>query len=229
MRSDKQKIILFLSMLGLALCLLACDDTDNKKKQDAVSVVQKKISLPTAPSKPAVIDKKTEPKQKNLSVKKNAEKSLQTQALPESESLPVLNTKIVTGLPDINTQKLDHYNSQGKIDPFKPLIQEKTDDPETVFPSKPKRILTPLEKIELSQIRLVAVIIVPGTNRHIAMVEEASGKGYEVSVGTYIGKKQGRVSEIKKSSIVVKELYKDYKGRIKEKFQEIKLHKNSGE
>jgi len=62
-------------------------------------------------------------------------------------------------------------------------------------------------------------------NRRIAMVEEANGKGYEVGIGTYIGKNQGKVSEIKDSSIVIKELVKDYKGRLKEHVLEIKLNK----
>ena len=87
--------------------------------------------------------------------------------------------------------------------------------------------MTPLEKIGLNQIRLVAVIIMK--NRQIAMVEEANGKGYEVGVGTYIGKNQGKVSEIKDSSIVIKELVKDYKGKLKERVQEIKLNKIENE
>lgn len=61
------------------------------------------------------------------------------------------------------------------------------------------------------------------------MVEEASGKGYEVGIGTYIGKNQGKVFEIRKDSIVVKELVKDYQGRLKEQVKEIKLHKLDGE
>jgi len=65
--------------------------------------------------------------------------------------------------------------------------------------------------------------------RRIAMVEEASGKGYEVGIGTYIGKNQGKVSEIKDSSIVINERVKDYKGRLREHVQEIKLHKIDNE
>ena len=117
----------------------------------------------------------------------------------------------------------EHYDSKGKIDPFRPLIQAKSET-SGVVDNRPKRILTPLEKIDLSQIKLVAVIILK--DRQIAMVEEASGKGYEVGIGTYIGKSQGRVSEIKSSGIVVKEIYKDFKGQLKERTKEIKLHKN---
>jgi type IV pilus assembly protein PilP len=120
------------------------------------------------------------------------------------------------------------YDASGKIDPFLPLIQEKPEEePTPVVDNGPARILTPLEKIELSQIRLVAVVILK--DRRIAMVEEATGKGYEVGIGTYIGKNQGRVTEINSSSIAVTELVKDFKGRLKENVQEIKLHKIDGE
>ena len=65
--------------------------------------------------------------------------------------------------------------------------------------------------------------------KRIAMVEEATGKGYEVSIGTFIGKNQGKVTEINGSSITVTELVKDFKGKLKEQTQEIKLHKNDDE
>ncbi len=126
-----------------------------------------------------------------------------------------------------DNEKGEHYDSKGKIDPFKPLIQDKSEESRPVVDKRPKRILTPLEKIELSQIRLVAIIIME--KKQIAMVEEANGKGYEVGIGTYIGKNQGRVSEIHSSSIVIKELVQDYKGRLKERVQEIKLHKIDNE
>lgn len=123
--------------------------------------------------------------------------------------------------------KDEHYDSKGKIDPFKPLIQEKPEVPVQAADERPKRILTPLEKIELNQLKLVAVINME--NRSIAMVEEASGKGYEVKVGTYMGKNQGKVSEIKTSSILVKELVRDYKGKLNERITEIKLNKSDDE
>jgi type IV pilus assembly protein PilP len=121
----------------------------------------------------------------------------------------------------------NRYDPKGRVDPFLPLLQEK----EVVMPDseeKPKRMRTPLEKLSLSQIKLVAVILMK--NRQIAMVEDATGKGYEVMIGTYMGKNSGQVSKINQSSIVVKEEVKDYKGIRQEQFQEIKLHKEeSGE
>jgi len=207
----KSKIILLTLAFGLVILIFACDDQSGAKKKPAThNVVSGKILQPTIKNKPKKDDKLSQKNKPMLEVENNHQVSDQK---PKTEQ------------PD--TQKSEHYNSQGKIDPFRPLIQEKPEASKSIVDDRPKRILTPLEKIELSQIRLVAVIIMK--DRQIAMVEEASGKGYEVGIGTYIGKNQGKVSEIKTNSIVIKELVQDYKGRLKEHVQEIKLHKNDNE
>ncbi len=120
------------------------------------------------------------------------------------------------------------YDSKGRLNPFLPLLQKKEQTGVTtpVDDGKPKRILTPLEKMDLGQIKLVAVILMK--NRQLAMVEESTGKGYEVRIGTYMGKNSGQVSKINQSSIVVKEYVKDYKGKRQAHFREIKLHKKEG-
>ena len=120
------------------------------------------------------------------------------------------------------------YDSKGKLNPFIPLLQQKEMASVTTpfDDGKPKRMLTPLEKLELSQIKLVAVILMK--NRQLAMVEETTGKGYEVRIGTYMGKNNGQVSKINQSSIIVKEYVKDYKGKRQARFEEIKLHKKEG-
>ncbi len=163
-------------------------------------VVSRKIQLPAAAQKP---DQKA---QKPLPT---ADSGKLEPDLPESESL---------------SDVADHYDASGKIDPFKALIQDIPETVEAAIEKKPERLLTPLEKIELSQIRLVAVIITE--KKRIAMVEEASGKGYEVGVGTYIGRRDGVITQIKDSSIIVKEPVRDFKGRLSERIQEIKIHKN---
>lgn len=121
------------------------------------------------------------------------------------------------------------YEPASSLDPFMPLIQEKPVVPSAPpEPDKPQRILTPLEKMSLSQIKLVAVV--QGENLNVAMVEEASGKGYEVRIGTYIGRNGGRVVDIESDRIVVREMVTDFKGVVNERFQELKLHKpDSGE
>ncbi|WP_457552371.1 pilus assembly protein PilP [Desulfobacula sp.] len=183
--------------------ILSCNDQPQTVRKSAPSVISGKIFQPLVQNKV---------KKDELNPKNN--KSLSTESIPQ-----VLKQKK-------DNKKNEHYDSRGKIDPFKSLMQEKSEELPQVD-QRPKRMLTPLERIGLSQIRLAAVIMMK--NRQIAMVEDANGKGYEIAIGTYIGKNQGKVSEIKDSSIVVKELVKDYKGRLQERLQEIKLHKIDNE
>ena len=207
----KAKIHIFavLSILILVFCLPACDEAPPVKPKSAV--VQKKITFP----------KKPKPKSAKPAAKPAAKKSANEQA--SQAAVAALDNE--PGEPVV--EKIKHYDARGKIDPFKALIQGKQEGSATAKPQKPKRILTPLEKIDLSQIKLVAVIEMKG--KTIAMVEESSGKGYEVGVGTYIGRNEGRVAEIRSSSIIVRELVRDFKGRLKEREQEIKLNKLDGE
>jgi Tfp pilus assembly protein PilP len=125
-------------------------------------------------------------------------------------------------------QSREKYNFKERVDPFIPLISDKKEEalPEAEKENKPRRILTPLEKMELSQIKLVAVV--QSSKGPLAMVEEASGKGYEVRLGTYMGRNGGRVTAIEPDGLVIKEYYKDYQGNRRERTQEIKFHKIEG-
>ena len=76
-----------------------------------------------------------------------------------------------------------NYNPKGRVDPFEPLFK---DEPEVapVLAKKKKRIpRTPLERIDLGQLKLVGIIMASSGNR--ALVQEASGKGYIIKEGTY--------------------------------------------
>ena len=86
---------------------------------------------------------------------------------------------------------------------------------------------TPLEQIQLSQLKLVGIIMASSGNR--ALVEEASGKGYVIKKGTYIGMNSGKVVSIKKEKVVVEEEFEDVYGKTKIRKREIKLPKPPGE
>jgi type IV pilus assembly protein PilP len=60
-------------------------------------------------------------------------------------------------------------------------------------------------------------------------VEESSGKGYMIGVGTYIGLNGGKVVAIYKDRFVVEEEIEDALGNIKTERREIKLPKPSGD
>jgi type IV pilus assembly protein PilP len=128
-------------------------------------------------------------------------------------------------LPFSTSFALEPYSPTDKINPFIPLIQ--TQPKATIAvdkrEKKPTRTLTPLEKFDLSQIRLVAVVL--AQSGKIAMVEEASGKGYVVRLGTYIGKDAGTVVQILTDRIVINEIITDFKGEEISRTREMKLHK----
>ena len=99
------------------------------------------------------------------------------------------------------------YNPAGKPDPFKPFIEL---TPVRTSRSTP---LTPLQKYEISQLKLVAIISTPEGN--IAMVEDATGKGYFLKKGTWIGKNDGKVTKILKDKVIIEEVYQDIFGQTK--------------
>lgn len=121
------------------------------------------------------------------------------------------------------------YNPTGKIDPFAPLLK---DEPAIALrPEKPKREkrepATPLERLDLSQLRLTAIIRTPSGLK--AMVEESTGKGYIVGMGTYMGIHSGKVVSILKDRIVVEEEVEDALGDVVSRNSELKFQKPSGE
>jgi len=109
------------------------------------------------------------------------------------------------------------YNPTGKPDPFKPFIQ--------LTPVKElarKVPLTPLQKYDISQLKLVAIILTPEGN--IALIEDSAGKGYYLKKGTEIGRNDGKVTKILKDRVVIEELYQDIFGQTKRNEISLFLH-----
>ncbi len=97
------------------------------------------------------------------------------------------------------------YTTVGKKDPFRSFFESAgEEDPE-------QKKLTPLQKIELEELSLVGVII--GAGPPYAMIQDAKGKGYVVTVGTLIGKNWGRISAITSQVVIVTEEYRDVTGK----------------
>ncbi len=109
------------------------------------------------------------------------------------------------------------YNPSGKADPFKPFIE--------LAPVKSLRTvpLTPLQKYDISQLRLVAIISTPEGN--VALVEDGTKKGYFLKKGTWIGKNDGKVTKILKDRVIVEETYEDTFGQMKKNEVTLMLHK----
>jgi type IV pilus assembly protein PilP len=109
------------------------------------------------------------------------------------------------------------YNPAGKPDPFKPFIQLAS------ARGGSKAVLTPLQKFDISQLKLVAIITAPGGN--IALVEDVTGKGYFLKRGTWIGKNDGKVTKILKDKVIIEEVYQDIFGQTKTNEISMSLHK----
>ena len=99
------------------------------------------------------------------------------------------------------------YNPAGKADPFRPFIQltpEKA--PKSAF-------LTPLQKYDISQLKLVAIITLPEGS--VGLVEDQQGRGYFLKRGTAIGRHDGKVKAIHKDRVIIEEAYSDVLGQGK--------------
>jgi len=120
--------------------------------------------------------------------------------------------------PEKKEEQEYHYNPAGKPDPFKPFIQLTP-----IRDSIRTTPLTPLQKYDISQLKLVAIIAAPEGN--IALVEDSAGKGYFVKRGTEIGKNEGKVTKILKDRVIIEELYLDVWGQAKKSEVSLFLHK----
>ena len=104
------------------------------------------------------------------------------------------------------------YDPTGKRDPFQPFIATQI----AVRPVGEEEIpITPLQKYDLSQLKLVAILVGKGEGK--AMIEDAEGKGYIVEKGIYVGRNFGKVKAVLKDRVVIEERYKDYMGKVKTK------------
>ena len=119
-------------------------------------------------------------------------------AVASSESISGENTTRQTGW---------EYDPTDKPDPFKPFILASRPQ-EDVMP-KVVRQLTPLQKMPLSEIQSGLKAIIWGQLGNKALVEDATGKGYVVQEGTYVGQHNGIVKRIFEDRIVVEEYRRD--------------------
>jgi len=107
------------------------------------------------------------------------------------------------------------FSPAGKRDPFRPY------DLKTSTTSRPRENLSPLERIELSQLRLVGIVWDVKEPR--AMIEDTGGLGYIVTIGTPIGSNEGKVKAIHRNEVVVEESYEDVSGAKKKREVSMKL------
>ncbi len=192
-------------------------------------------SEPEPPQKPAVLRKKIA-----ISKKETPEAVKPKPPLQQAKAEPPLpEKKPMTQLaeigPDLLAEQVEKqlayfYDPKGKLDPFQPLFATEAQRmPATKKKGKKKERLplTPLQRIGLSQLKLVGIIVSPIGNK--ALVEEPSGKGYIISTGTYVGTNFGRVKKVLKDRVIVEEKVEDFSsGEMKPQTKELRLQKRPG-
>ncbi|MBF0530707.1 MAG: pilus assembly protein PilP [Deltaproteobacteria bacterium] len=115
------------------------------------------------------------------------------------------------------------FKLEGIADPFRPIpAVMAAKAAETKEP--PVEELTPLQKMELSQVKLVAVVTSSTGGPTRALVEDSTGMGYIVQLGTPIGRRNGKISGIFTDRVEVQESFKNYLGEEKTNLAVLKLY-----
>jgi type IV pilus assembly protein PilP len=133
---------------------------------------------------------------------------------------------------EVNRSTIDENDGiSSLINPFLPLFRNtpdvQNDKIKTKRKTRPEEERTPLEKVDLSQLRLVATLRAESGNK--ALIEDSTGKGYVIDKGTYIGINSGSVVEITSQTVIVEEEIETLTGDVKIQRREIKLLKAPGE
>jgi type IV pilus assembly protein PilP len=147
----------------------------------------------------------------------------------EQAAAPVGAAETASDLIQVSLQLAGTYDPADRFDPFEPLFKESPQIPvSTAKDARQKRSpQTPLEQVALSQLKLSAIIRAPSGNR--ALVEDATGKGYVVGKGTYMGLNAGQVVRIERDRLIVEEEVESLLGELTVQTTELKLLKPAGE
>lgn len=113
------------------------------------------------------------------------------------------------------------YDPAGKRDPFAPFLKVEARSARAMMAN-----VSPLQRYDLGELKFVGMIWGP-KGAH-ALVEDAEGKGYTVTVGTKIGRGGGIVTRITDGEIVVKEEFRDYAGTKVVRESSMKLQTEGG-
>ncbi len=208
------KAILFVMLWGL----LSCGKDEQPIPQP--QVMRKKIAV-----------QKSEAESKKQAVTETSAKAKEKISPGTGESSKSNDDSSVTSkLIKESLEIASSYDAKGRFDPFEPLFKDEPSVPEvTLSKGKGKKRIpqTPLERVALSQLRLSAVI--RSANGNIAMVEDATKKGYPIKKGTYIGLNSGQVVQIERDRVVIEEEVENVLGEWITQTTELKLQKPAGE
>ena len=113
------------------------------------------------------------------------------------------------------------YDPKGRRDPFMSLVQEIKTKPQR------KKGASPVENFDVDEIKLIAIVW--DSQQSYAMITLPDNKSYTIRKGMSLGLYGGKVMEITRDSVLIREQLKDYKGHDKTKDTILKLRKEGEE
>lgn len=119
------------------------------------------------------------------------------------------------------------YEPRKRRDPFMSIVEISKRRLEQIRKKKRKRVLLPLERYKLSDLKVIGIIT--DNIGSYASVVTPDGKSYTVRRGSPMGLYGGYVSDIRPDRILVKEESYDYYGKIIVNITEIKLREEESE
>ena len=162
-------------------------------------------------------------------VSKTAKATKAPQAKQEKRPVNVADKTPVVDPSKISATRI--YDPEKRLDPFTRLFKTEKKEASASASKVEKRERriprTPLERISLDQLNLVAIVRAASGNR--ALVEDSSGKGFIINKGTYIGLNSGIVTQVNPNGFVVEEELANLMGELTLQKTEIKLQKPAGE
>lgn len=197
----------------------ASESTAPKAEKPASSAAETTPATATAQKEKAAAPPKTAPGE--TAAAKDAGQEENVGVAGEAEETEAVSLK--SSLLDNTFPK---YDPTGKVDPFLALFSQES-EADLSGDTEPKRPLTPLERVDISQLKLSAIILAESGGK--AMVVDATGKPYVLSLGTYVGVNSGTVTKILKDRVVIEETTRDFLGRESTNTRELKLQKPFGE
>jgi type IV pilus assembly protein PilP len=151
-------------------------------------------------------------KDKDLSQKKPAAKA-PPPAVSEIPSAPAEEEKF--------EQQVFIYDPGGRRDPFRSLIEIAKEKPQA------RKKANPIENYDVDELKLSAIIW--DNQKYYALITLPDNKSYTIREGMTLGLYGGKVEEITKDSMVIREHVKDYRGQPVIKDTILKLRKEGEE
>lgn len=153
-------------------------------------------------------------KEKTAPIKKPAAQKAQPAGTAPSAPAP-------SGEGEKIEQQVFSYDPQGRRDPFSSLVEVEKEKPHR------KKGASPIENFDVEEIRLIAIAW--DSKQYYAMITLPDNKSYTIAKGMTLGLFGGKVHEITKDSVIIREQVQDYKGQIKTKDTTLKLRKEEEE